>query len=190
MQVRKWKFRWGGHTLRKDDEQKSKVALQWSPRGNRGKGRARNSWGKSTLREAGRSWSELRCSAADQDKWKKLADDLGSWWNYRLFIIIIIIPNQKFLTSSRPIRCSQWIIRVVVQDEFLFLICIRCTHIRKVPSIPHLNISSPEQVNGSQQNVIIGSYTKCCSARINVVQYWSSIDHASCALKSLNMVNA
>jgi hypothetical protein len=40
MEIRKRKFRWICHTLRKDDEQ-----------GNRGRGRARNSWRRSTLRE-------------------------------------------------------------------------------------------------------------------------------------------
>jgi hypothetical protein len=71
-------FRWTGHTLRKDDEQPSKVALQWNSQGNRGRGRPRNSWRRSTLREAGRSWSELRYLAVDQDKWEKPGDDLCS----------------------------------------------------------------------------------------------------------------
>jgi hypothetical protein len=56
------KFRWIGHTLRKDDEQQSKVVLQWNAQGNRGRGRPRNSRRRSTLREDGRSWSELRFS--------------------------------------------------------------------------------------------------------------------------------
>jgi hypothetical protein len=54
MEMRKQKFRWIGHTLRKDDEQSSKVALQWNPQGNRGRGRQRNSWRRSTQREAGK----------------------------------------------------------------------------------------------------------------------------------------
>lgn len=63
--------------LRKDDEQPSKVALQWNRQGNRGSGRPRNSWRRSSLKEV-RSWSELRYLAADQDKWKKLVNDLCS----------------------------------------------------------------------------------------------------------------
>jgi hypothetical protein len=78
MEIRKFKFGWIGHTLRKDGEQRSEVTLQWNPQENRGRGRPRNSWRRSTLREAGRSWSELRYLAADQDKWKKLVDDLCS----------------------------------------------------------------------------------------------------------------
>jgi hypothetical protein len=78
MEIRKRKFRWIGHTLRKDDERPSNVALQWNPQGNRGRGRPRNSWRRSSLREAVRSWSELRYLAADRDKWKKFVDDLCS----------------------------------------------------------------------------------------------------------------
>jgi sarcosine oxidase delta subunit len=37
-------------------------------RSNRGRGRPRNSWRRSTLREAARSWSELRYLAADREK--------------------------------------------------------------------------------------------------------------------------
>jgi hypothetical protein len=33
------KFSWTGHTLRKDDDQPSKVALQRNPQENRGRGR-------------------------------------------------------------------------------------------------------------------------------------------------------
>jgi hypothetical protein len=33
--------------------------------------RPRNNWRRSTLREAGRSWSGLRYLVADRDKWKK-----------------------------------------------------------------------------------------------------------------------
>jgi hypothetical protein len=78
METRKQKLRWISHTLRKDDDQPSKVALQWNPQGNRGMGKPRHSWRRSTLREAGRGWNELRYLAEDRDEWRKLVDDLGS----------------------------------------------------------------------------------------------------------------
>jgi hypothetical protein len=77
MEISKRKFRWTGHPLR-EDEQPSKVALLWNPQGKRGMGKPRNSWRTSTLREAGRSWSDPRYIAADRDKWRKLVDDLCS----------------------------------------------------------------------------------------------------------------
>jgi hypothetical protein len=43
-EIRKRKFGWIGHTLRKDDSERYKVALQWNPQGTRGRGRPRNSW--------------------------------------------------------------------------------------------------------------------------------------------------
>jgi ribosomal 50S subunit-associated protein YjgA (DUF615 family) len=39
---RKSKFGWIGHTLRKDDSEPCKAALQWNPQGTRGRGRPRN----------------------------------------------------------------------------------------------------------------------------------------------------
>jgi hypothetical protein len=78
MEIPKQKFGWTGHMLRKDDEQPTKVALQCNPQGNRGRGRPRNRWRRSTLREAGRRRSELRYLVADWDKWKMLVDNLCS----------------------------------------------------------------------------------------------------------------
>jgi len=37
-----------------------KAALLWNPQGNRKRGRPRNSWRRSVIKEAGRSWNELR----------------------------------------------------------------------------------------------------------------------------------
>jgi hypothetical protein len=65
MEIRKLKFGWIGHALRKNDAEPSKAALQ----GVRKRGRSRNSWRRSTLSECGsRSWSELRCIAGDRKK--------------------------------------------------------------------------------------------------------------------------
>jgi len=46
--------------------------------GNRKRGRLKNSWKRSVIKEAGRSWSELRFLAADRQKWKGLIDNLCS----------------------------------------------------------------------------------------------------------------
>ena len=39
LEIRKRKFRWIGHTLRKEDGEISKVALLWNPQGSRKRGR-------------------------------------------------------------------------------------------------------------------------------------------------------
>jgi len=78
LEIRKRKFRWIGHTLRKEDGEISKAALFWNPQGNRKRGRPRNCWRRWVIKEAGRSWNELRFLAADRRKWKGLIDNLCS----------------------------------------------------------------------------------------------------------------
>jgi hypothetical protein len=39
LEIRKRKFRWTGHTLRKDDGEIPKAVLQWNPQGSRKRGR-------------------------------------------------------------------------------------------------------------------------------------------------------
>jgi len=64
--------------LRKEDAEVPKAALLWNPQGSRKKGRPKNSWRRSVIKEAGRSWNELRSLAADRQKWKGLIDNLCS----------------------------------------------------------------------------------------------------------------
>ena len=78
LEIRKRKCRWIGHTLRKEDGEITKAALYWNPQGNRKRGRPKNSRRRSVIKEAGRSWNELRFLAADRQKWKRLIDNLCS----------------------------------------------------------------------------------------------------------------
>jgi len=78
VEIRKRKFRWIGHTLGKEDGEIPKAALLCNPQGNRKRERPRNSWRRSVIKEADRSWNELRFLAADRQKWKRLIDNLCS----------------------------------------------------------------------------------------------------------------
>jgi hypothetical protein len=78
LEIRKRKFRWINHTLKKEDGEIPKAALLWNPQGNRKRGRLRNSWRRSVIKEAGRSWNELRFLAANRQKWQGLIDNLCS----------------------------------------------------------------------------------------------------------------
>jgi len=78
LEIRKRKLRWIGHTLRKEDGEIPKAALLWNPQGSRKRGRPKNSWRRSVIKEVGRSWNELRFLAADRQKWKELIDNLCS----------------------------------------------------------------------------------------------------------------
>jgi hypothetical protein len=75
---KKRKFRWIVQTLRKEDREIPKTALLWNPQGNRKRGRQRNNWRRSVIKEVVRSWNELRSLAADRQKWKGLIDNLCS----------------------------------------------------------------------------------------------------------------
>ena len=78
LEIRTRKSRWIGHTLRKEDGKIPKATLHWNPQGNRKRGRPKNSWRRSVMKEVGRSWNELRFLPADKQKWKRLIDNLCS----------------------------------------------------------------------------------------------------------------
>jgi hypothetical protein len=80
LEIRKRKFRWIGHTLRKEDGKIPKAALlwNWNPQESRKRGRPKNSWRRLVIKEAGRSWNELRVLATDRQKWKELVHNLRS----------------------------------------------------------------------------------------------------------------
>ena len=62
VQIRRRKWRWVGHTLRKAHTNVTRQALEWNPQGNRKRGRPRQTWRQSLLEElktAGMSWRLL-----------------------------------------------------------------------------------------------------------------------------------
>jgi hypothetical protein len=85
-QVRRRKWGWIGHTLRKPNTNTTRRALQWNPQGKRRKGRPRNSWRRTTdaeLLEKGVSWNEVTRTAQNRVRWRQLVDGLcsneGQW---------------------------------------------------------------------------------------------------------------
>jgi hypothetical protein len=67
-EIRKRKFGWIGHTLRKDDSELCKAGLQWNPQGTRGRGRPRNSWRRTTMDESGKR--------RNREGWRRFVDNL------------------------------------------------------------------------------------------------------------------
>ena len=78
LEIRKRKFRWVNHTLRKEDGEVPKAVLLLNPQGSGKRGRPKISWRRSVTKEVGRSWNELRFLAADRQKWKELIDNVCS----------------------------------------------------------------------------------------------------------------
>jgi hypothetical protein len=58
LEIRKRKFRWIGHTLRKENGEVPKAALLWNPQGCRKRGRPKTSWRRSV--EAGMNYGSWR----------------------------------------------------------------------------------------------------------------------------------
>jgi hypothetical protein len=71
MEIRKRKFIWIEHTLRKNDSDIARQLCKWNPQGTRGRGMPRSSWRRTTLTGCGkRSRSDLRLIATDREGWR------------------------------------------------------------------------------------------------------------------------
>lgn len=81
LEIRRRKWRWLGHTLRKPDTAIEKKALEWNPQGTRKRGRPCGTWKRTMEKEAGivgRTWGQLRDLARDRNGWRALLDALCS----------------------------------------------------------------------------------------------------------------
>ena len=68
---RRW--RWIGHTLRRNNQNIARQALRWNPQGQRRRGRPRMTWRRSCELEMeanGHYWSDLTQMAWDRDGWR------------------------------------------------------------------------------------------------------------------------
>ena len=77
IQARKW--RWLGHTLRKGQDEISKIALKWNPQGKRKSGRPKITWRRQREAEMGQkkmSWMEAESLAKRRKEWWSLVHGL------------------------------------------------------------------------------------------------------------------
>ena len=78
-ELKKRKWRWIGHTLRKPPTNITRQALTWNPHGRRKRGRPRNSWRRdleAEARQMGQSWNQLENMAQDWTSWQAAVDGL------------------------------------------------------------------------------------------------------------------
>ena len=76
-QVRKRKWAWVGHTLRRPSNSITRQALHWNPQGKRKRGRPKNSWRRDTEKEMkalGKNWKELQQLAEKRRLWRLFVD--------------------------------------------------------------------------------------------------------------------
>ena len=81
LQIRKRKWGWLGHTLRKPTDDITRQALEWNPQGKQGRGRPKNTWRRMVLEEAKgvkKTWAEIKCDAKNRVRWRILVDALCS----------------------------------------------------------------------------------------------------------------
>ena len=70
---RRW--RWVGHTLRRDSDNITRTALRWTPEGKRRRGRPKTTWRRTLETEAqsqNKSWKDLETLAKDRHSWSDL----------------------------------------------------------------------------------------------------------------------
>jgi len=81
IQIKRRKWNWIGHTLRKEAGAVEKTALDCNPQGYRRRGRPKRTWRRTIedeLRNTGRSWNEVKGIAGDHNAWKLFMDALCS----------------------------------------------------------------------------------------------------------------
>jgi hypothetical protein len=82
--IRRRRWTWLGHTLRKPSQTIVRQALKWTPQSQRRQGRPRNTWRRqlhSEMQTAHLSWSEMERKALDRSEWKQVVSGLCSTWN-------------------------------------------------------------------------------------------------------------
>ena len=80
MQIRRRKWKWIGHTLRRK-KSITKQVLTWNPQGRRKRGRPRTTWRRTTeqeMKKEGLTWQHLERRAQDRRGWKSFVDGLCS----------------------------------------------------------------------------------------------------------------
>lgn len=71
--IKKRKWGWIGHTLRKPTDNVTRQALEWNPQGKRKVGRPKQSWRRSVeseVKEAGMTWTQLKRTAKNRVRWR------------------------------------------------------------------------------------------------------------------------
>jgi len=86
-QIKRRKWNWIGHILRKERGAIEKTALDWNPQGYRRRGRSKRRWRRTIedeIRSTRRSWNEVKEIAGDRNVWKFFTDALCSTRSERI----------------------------------------------------------------------------------------------------------
>jgi hypothetical protein len=79
VEIKRRKYGWIGHTLRKSQNDVCHSVFEWNPQGRRSRGRPRATWSRTVLAECGKkSFGELRAQTSNRHRWKLKTDGLCS----------------------------------------------------------------------------------------------------------------
>lgn len=81
IEIKRRKWNWIGHTIRKEDGAVERMALDWNPQGSRTRGRPKNTWKRTVLEEIareGKTWSEVKKLATNRVRWRHFVNALCS----------------------------------------------------------------------------------------------------------------
>ncbi len=79
--IKRRKWSWIGHILRRPEGDIAKYALDWNPQGSRKRGRPKISWRRTVINEAraaGKEWNEVKALAPNRIRWRLFLDALCS----------------------------------------------------------------------------------------------------------------
>ena len=78
-EIRRRRWRWMGHTLRKPSTNITRQALTWNRQGKRKRSRPKNTWRRdleADAKQTGCTWRELERIAQDRRRWRTVVDGL------------------------------------------------------------------------------------------------------------------
>ena len=78
-QVKRRRWRWIGHVLRQQTTAFTRIALRWTPDGQRKRGRPKETWRRTVereMKEKGWTWGRLERVSADRHRWRALVEAL------------------------------------------------------------------------------------------------------------------
>lgn len=81
LEIKRKKWRWIGHTLRKDVKETCRAVLWWNPQGNRSRGRPKTTWRRNTdteLNQQNTSWNEIKILARNRINYRSFVMALRS----------------------------------------------------------------------------------------------------------------
>jgi hypothetical protein len=93
LQIRKCKWGWLGHTLRKSSEDIARQALEWNPQGKKGRGRPKNTQ-RGTMLEEVKGVNKTWADAKNRVRWKILVEALCPAAELQDAIIITTCDSQ------------------------------------------------------------------------------------------------